>query len=176
MRTPKSYIENLEQGIVTEKMLCDVLYSYNKRAKNWRDKKREYKHSYASHSYVWYNSALENEKKYYECKSELLDLLEPKCIHEEILENDYETIIQYYLFFEIGDHSFHQPIEKQDIPQYPNLDVVKIEQLMTHGQTADNLLSCQFADKVREKLLNGEAVIVKNIEELKTKSKDEKLL
>jgi hypothetical protein len=47
---------------------------------------------------------------------------------------------------------------------------------MTHGQTADNLLSCQFADRVREKLLNGEAVIVKNIEELKDKNDDEKVL
>ena len=43
MRIPKAYTENLNKGIVTEQMLCDVLYSYNKRAKNWRDKKRQYK-------------------------------------------------------------------------------------------------------------------------------------
>ena len=99
MRTPKEYIENLDKGIVTEQMLCDVLFSYNKRAKNWRDKKRQCKHSYATNSYAWFNNALENEQKYYNYKSEILSLLTPNCIHEEYLENDYEMIIQYYLFY-----------------------------------------------------------------------------
>ena len=115
MTTPRKYTENLESGIVTEQMLCDVLYSYNKRAKNWRDKKRQYKHSYAANSYVWFNSAFENEQKYYGYKTEILNLLEPECIHEEVLENDYETIIQYYLFYVVGDHSFHHPITKEEI-------------------------------------------------------------
>ena len=164
MRTPKKYIENLERGIITEEMLCDVLYSYNKRAKNWRDKKRQYKHSYAMNSYVWFNNALENEQKYYDYKSEILALLEPECIHEEILENDYETLIQYYLFYVVGDHSFHQILPKEDIAKYPNLKVVRIEHLITHGAKADRLLSCQFADRVREALLDGSAKFVKNTE------------
>lgn len=162
MRTPRKYTENLEKGIVTEQMLCDVLYSYNKRAKNWRDKKRQYKNSYSINSYAWFNNALENEQKYYGYKSDILNLLQPECIHEEILENDYETIIQYYLFYVVGDHSFHHPIKKEDIINYPNLNIVKIEQLITHGATGDRLLSSQFADKVRESLLNGKAKIVLN--------------
>lgn len=161
MRTPKSYIENLEKGIVTEKMFCDVLFSYNKRAKNWRDKKRQYKHSYATNSYVWFNNALANEQKYYGFKAQLLTLLEPSCIHEEYIESDYEMIIQYYLFYEIGGRSFHHPIQKEDVVNYPELDVIRIEQLSTHGVGADRLLSSKFADKVREKLLSGEAKIVK---------------
>lgn len=160
MRTPKEYTTNLEQGIVTERMLCDVLFSYNKRAKNWRDKKRQYKHSYAANSYKWFNTALENEQKYYAYKSQMLNLLTPLCIHEEVFENDYETIIQYYLLYTVGDHSFHQPIQKEDIAQYPDLQVTKIEQLMTKGLSADRLLSCQFADSVREALLNGTATII----------------
>jgi len=161
MRTPKKYTENLENGIVTEQMLCDVLYSYNKRAKNWRDKKREYKKSYSSNSYVWINDARENEHKYYGYKIEILNLLEPECIHEEILENDYETIIQYYLFYVVGDHSFHHPISKEDIIKWPNLKVVRIEQLITHGSNSDRLLSSQFADKVREALVSGQAKLVR---------------
>ena len=161
MRTPKEYSDNLENGIVTEQMLCDVLYSYNKRAKNWRDKKRQYKHSYAANSYMWFKDARENEEKYYGYKTEILNLLEPECIHEEILENDYESIIQYYLFYVVGDHSFHHPISKGDIMNYPNLQVVRVERIITHGASADRLLSSQFADKVREALVNGEAKIVK---------------
>ena len=166
MRTPKEYTKNLENGIVTEQMLCDVLYSYNKRAKNWRDKKRQYKHSYATNSYIWFNTARENEQKYYDYKSELLNLLEPECIHEEVLENDYETLIQYYLLYVVGDHSFHHPIHKSEISKWPNLKVVRIEQLMTHGTTGDKLLSVQFADDVREALLEGRARIVKDEEAL----------
>lgn len=161
MRTPKKYTENLEKGVITEQMLCDVLYSYNKRAKNWRDKKREYKKSYSSNSYVWVNDARENEQKYYGYKTEILNLLEPECIHEEILENDYETIIQYYLFYVVGDHSFHHPISKDDIIKWPNLKVVRIEQLITHGSNSDRLLSSQFADRVREALVSGQAKLVK---------------
>ena len=162
MRTPKKYLDNLENGIVTEQMLCDVLYSYNKRAKNWRDKKRQYKKSYSTNSYIWANDARENEQKYYGYKTEILNLLNPECIHEEVLENDYETLIQYYLYYVIGDHSFHHPIQKEDISKYPALNVVRIEQLITHGASADRLLSSQFADRVREALINGEAKIVKN--------------
>lgn len=162
MRTPKSYIDNLENGIVTEQMLCDVLYSYNKRAKNWRDKKRQYKESYSTNSYIWFNDALENEQKYYGYKSEILGLLEPDCIHEEVLENDYETIIQYYLFYVVGDHSFHHPIQKEDIAKWPNIPIVRIEQVITHGASANRLLSSQFADNVREALLEGKAKIIRN--------------
>ena len=164
MRTPKEYIENLDKAIVTEHMLCDVLFSYNKRAKNWRDKKRQYKHSYATNSYAWFNNALENEQKYYNYKSEILSLLTPNCIHEEYLENDYEMIIQYYLFYVVGDHSFHSPIKKEEVINYPDLEIVRIEQLITKGASGNKLLSCQFSDKVREMLLAGEAKIVKNSE------------
>ena len=161
MRTPKQYIDNLENGIVTEQMLCDVLFSYNKRAKNWRDKKRQYKHSYATNSYTWFNNALKNEQKYYQYKTEILQFIKPTCIHEEYIENDFEMIIQYYLFYVVGDHSFHHPIEKKDVDKYSELEVVRIEQLTTRGASGTRLLSSQFADKVREKLLAGEARIVK---------------
>jgi hypothetical protein len=162
MRTPKSYIDNLAKGIVTERMLCDVLFSYNKRAKNWRDKKRQYKHCYSMNSLKWFNDALANEQKYYNYKSQLLHLLEPSCIHEEALENDYECIYQYYLLFYVGDHSFHEPIQKENLSDYPNLKVIRIEPLVTKGASGGKLLSTEFADKVREALLNNKAVIKLN--------------
>lgn len=165
MRTPKEYSDNLDKGIVTKTMLCDVLYSYNKRAKNWRDKKRNYKHSYSLNSFIWFNNALENEQKFYHYKDELLSLIEPTCIHEETLENDYEMLIHYYLFYDLGGHSFHHPIDKEELVKYPNLKVVKIEPLETTGTSAAYLLSAQFCDKVREALLNGEANIVQNEEQ-----------
>ena len=43
MRTPAAYNNNLKNHIITMQMLVDCLYSSNKRAKNWRDKQREYR-------------------------------------------------------------------------------------------------------------------------------------
>lgn len=43
MRTPKEYSENLKKGIISPSMLEAVLYSYNKRAKNWRDQEQKYR-------------------------------------------------------------------------------------------------------------------------------------
>ena len=41
MKTPKEYTKNLKNGIITEDMIVDCLYSVNKRAKNYRDKERQ---------------------------------------------------------------------------------------------------------------------------------------
>lgn len=54
MKTPKIYQENLKNKIVTKQMLIDALYSVNKRAKNYRDKNREY-YGYVNQFY-WNNN------------------------------------------------------------------------------------------------------------------------
>ena len=40
---PREYMENLKKRVITYEMLDDALYAVNKRAKNWRDVKRERK-------------------------------------------------------------------------------------------------------------------------------------
>lgn len=160
MRIPKKYIENLENGIITESMLCDVLYSFNKMAKNWRDKKREYKDSYAFNHPSWVNLAFKNEQMYYSYKTDILNTLTPSCIHQEIIEGEYETIIHYYLFYKVSKKSFHNPIQKEDLVKYPNLEIIRIEQLLTKGVSKNRLLSFKFANDVRKALLNGSAKII----------------
>ena len=82
MKTPKEYVENLKKGIITEEMLDRCLYSVNKRAKNWRDKKREYKGwHYAKHDYA--ALALSQEERMYRRKEILLSAAKPVCIHRE---------------------------------------------------------------------------------------------
>lgn len=157
MKTPKVYTENLKKGIVTETMLGEVLYSYNKRAKNWRDNKRTYSHLWCEHADSWYKNAEANEKKYYDHKDELLSIISPTCKHMEKLRCGK---VQYYLFYEVGGFSFHHPIEKKDADgKYANLEMVKIGQLNTHGKSIDELLSTAFCDKVRVALTKGEARI-----------------
>ena len=100
MRTPKEYTKNLENGIITEEMLSDALYSVNKRAKNWRDKKREYKERIRYERYYFdkYGNAEKaeaNEKQMYGKKEMLLSAVKPSCIHQEFAgfhkERIYDT-------------------------------------------------------------------------------------
>ena len=58
MRTPAKYNTLIKNGKITSQILGEVLYSINKRAKNWRDKKKEYK-SLRYDRYDNYEKALE---------------------------------------------------------------------------------------------------------------------
>ena len=85
MRTPKEYSAMIKEGVVTTKVLGEVLFSINKRAKNWRDQKRAYKMTYYEKTY---ERAVEEEKKYYQMKSDILNLFMPICIHKDIKYRD----------------------------------------------------------------------------------------
>ena len=80
MRTPKEYTNNIKNHIITKQMLLDCLYSSNKRAKNWRDKEREYRHSYDYYGNE--EKAREQKNAYYEQKDIMLSILHPVCIHK----------------------------------------------------------------------------------------------
>lgn len=56
--------------------------------------------------------------------------------------------IAYYLFYDIGKHSFHTPIEEYDIKQYQDLEIIDIGTLTTFGENISDLLSTQFVSKV----------------------------
>ena len=43
MRTPKKYLDSIDNSVITKEILVECLYSVNKRAKNCRDKEREYR-------------------------------------------------------------------------------------------------------------------------------------
>lgn len=94
MRTPKAWNDNLQKGIITEEMLDAALYSVNKRAKNCRDKKREYRGDWRYNNDEKYEA---KEKEYYGQKDRMLEVLRPICIHKEHLgfervrHYDYET-------------------------------------------------------------------------------------
>ena len=63
MRTPAAYNNNLKNHIITMQMLVDCLYSSNKRAKNWRDKQREYRERRSYHYDKYDNEGKAKEKK-----------------------------------------------------------------------------------------------------------------
>lgn len=93
MRTPKEFTQNLKDNIITEEMLDAALWSVNKRAKNWRDKKRSYKHGFDY--YNNYDKAENEEKKMYKKKETLLSVLNPVCIHKEFIGYDRIRVYDY---------------------------------------------------------------------------------
>lgn len=202
MKTPKEYVKYLTQGICNEQMLADVIYSYNKRAKNYRDKKRDYRNYYkTNHTYDKYDNEWRAQMmmdKYYAKKEDLLMKLcidKVTCIHKHKIkerrrvydyEKEYETVtdycyanryfdeerddyvyfidfyedsFRYYLFFNIGDKSFHSQIKIDlekflDKEQFKNTEIVELsDDFYTHGEETSPLLSVQFCDKVYEKFI-----------------------
>lgn len=98
MRTPKEYADNLKNGVITEAMLLDCLYSVNKRAKNYRDKARGYREYFRYNRYAYDKYGNEakctaKKEEYYRQKEKLLSVLQPTCIHKEFF--GYERIRIY---------------------------------------------------------------------------------
>lgn len=59
MRTPTMYTKNLKNHVITTQMLLDCLFSVNKRAKNYRDQERKYRHM----RYDYYDNEEKNRSK-----------------------------------------------------------------------------------------------------------------
>ena len=55
---------------------------------------------------------------------------------------------RYYLFYKIDNHSFHQPIDKDNLKEYSNLEIKNVE-LNTKGENVDNLVE---EIKIREEI------------------------
>lgn len=186
MRTPAKYNTLIKNGKITSQILGEVLYSINKRAKNWRDKKKEYK-SLRYDRYDNYEKALEQEQNYYRMKENILKKLEPIAIHKETIVSEYIRKVYdyengyfdretgdyisfkkvreksekelYYLFYEVSEYSFHQPINKSDTDKY-NLEIIELDGLITYGKDINDLLSTQFCQKVYELFINDKLEII----------------
>lgn len=93
MKTPKSYTQNLKNHTITTQMLVDCLFSVNKRAKNYRDQERKYRHGYDYYG----NEEKNREKKeeYYRKKDLMLSIVNPVCIHREVFKRSWERIYDY---------------------------------------------------------------------------------
>lgn len=198
MRTPKEYSDNIKNGIITRNMLAECLFSVNKRAKNCRDKEREYR-SYRYDRYGNEEKYREKKEGYYKQKDFMLTLLKPTCIHTEttkrreriyeyepeywdyaetsevIYENGYydkdmreyvsfvDVMVdnkRYYLFYDLGQYSFHTPIYAEEIEKYPELTIKDIGELITCGKKVTDLLSEQFVKKMLNLLLAGEYKLI----------------
>lgn len=54
----------------------------------------------------------------------------------------------YYLFWEVGTHSFHEPINELEVQRFSNLNIIDIGQIHTAIPDITDLVSLQFVKKV----------------------------
>lgn len=173
MKTPALYVQNLNNHIITTDMLANCLYSSNKRAKNWRDKEREYRYKKLRDPH-WCdkhdNEAKAKEKKegYYKQKEIMLSILKPACIHRELtgypifdgVELKEHPLYNYYLFYSLDTHSFHLPIDSFRLNAYPALEIIDIDKLNTKGDDTHALISNQFVDKLIQLISTNDYIIM----------------
>lgn len=206
MRTPKRYTDLIKNKKITNQIIAECIYSVNKRAKNYRDKIKDYKQG-GLYKYKEDNieNAKEQKEKYYSMKEDLLLNFSPKLIHKKydrekiqrvysyqknytklynekindiIKENSYydydrnkevdffdyslgEKKYLYFLYYEIGEYSFHTPITEERVEKNTQLEIKEIdENFQTHGADIVDLLSTQFVQKVIDLLDSGDYTII----------------
>lgn len=172
LRTPKEYLDNLQRKLITADMLSDCIFSSNKRAKNWRDKQREYSERRMSnrHFHDKYNNegkAKREKEKYYKQKDLLLSVLEPVGIHRVLrgyerrrvydYEKAYRKIKRKGLF--VWENCFYDhdycctiwfgDIELKDKPIFENFLFYKLGKHSFHIPIADKELG-KFELSVKE--------------------------
>lgn len=206
MRTPKKYNDLIKNREITNKIIAECIYSVNKRAKNYRDKIKDYNQA-GFYKYKENNieNAKEQKEKYYSMKDDLLLNFSPKLIHKKydgekrqrvysyqknyaklynekindiVWENSYydydrnkevdffdyslgEKKYLYFLYYEIGEYSFHTPITEERVEKNTQLEIKEIdENFQTHGADIVDLLSTQFVQKVIDLLDSGDYTII----------------
>lgn len=101
MKTPTQYVKMLNNNVITNDIVGQVLYSYNKRAKNYRDKKRQYKNT--KDHYGNYEKNEYKEKEFYKKKEDILKLYNPIEIHKNV-----KTIIKRKRIYDYEYHKYNQ--------------------------------------------------------------------
>ena len=72
-----------------------------------------------------------------------------------------EKKYSYFLYYEIGEYSFHTPITEERVEKNTQLEIKEIdENFQTHGADIVDLLSTQFVQKVIDLLDSGDYTII----------------
>jgi len=161
MKTPDIYNELVERRIITTEIAADVIYSLNKRAKNWRDrhpeKYREIKELRISGERDISSLAKKyNVLNYYSDKDfMIISLFKPEKIH---LIDGIE-----YLYYRAHKSVFHLPVYiyiSYGLKPDPSLKVEPAASFPTPGEDIAKLVSLPFCRKVIELIKSGDFILI----------------
>ena len=163
MKINKYWKKNLESNIVTEKMLSEVIYSYNARGISNRKQAEKWSNFDPDIEYQF-----EKDSKYYfSLKNNLLRFATPCKMHtieykwRSPSHPDIVTDYWYYLFYELGNFTFHRYTKN---PSDYNLPIVQIDSLESFENPREYPLSEKTCDKIYEGLCDGSLKYVNEVE------------
>lgn len=131
MKTPKEYKQSVDNGVVTPKIIGDVIFSLNKRAKNMRNQERYYRNLYRgsgwSDRYDSEEKYREKKEQYYQKKEKLLEMLNPTHIHVTE-EKVFSTVSEDFDGYD--GYEYHEDYEVLETFQEYNQDIREYETYM----------------------------------------------
>ena len=136
----------------------DLLLNFSPKLvhKQYVGEKRQRVYSYQKNFAKLYNEKINDitwENSYYDSDR-----------NKEIDFFDYslgEKKYLYFLYYEIGEYSFHTPITEERAEKNTELEIKEIdENFQTHGADIVDLLSTQFVQKVIDLLDSGDYTII----------------
>ena len=158
-RYKENNIENAkEQKEKYYSMKEDLLLNFSPKLihKQYAGEKRQRVYSYQKNYEKLYNEKRNDivwENSYYDYDR-----------NKEVEFFDYslgEKKYLYFLYYEIGEYSFHTPITEEKVEKNTQLEIKEIdENFQTHGADIVDLLSTQFVQKVIDLLNSGDYTII----------------
>ena len=158
-RYKENNIENAkEQKEKYYRMKEDLLLNFSPKLihKQYAGEKRQRVYSYQKNYEKLYNEKRNDivwENSYYDYDR-----------NKEVEFFDYslgEKKYLYFLYYEIGEYSFHTPITEERVEKNTQLEIKEIdENFQTHGADIVDLLSTQFVQKVIDLLDSGDYTII----------------
>jgi len=160
MKTPDTYNSLIESRVITTELAADVIYSLNKRAKNWRDSHPE-KYREMRDLRITGGSIEKMRKRYgaldyYRDKDFIIiSLFMPQKIH---IINGIE-----YLYYRVHHSVFHLPLyvyRGYGLTPPSGLKKEKGDNSVTSGEEKTRLLSLQFCRRVIELVKQGGFILI----------------
>lgn len=96
-----------------------------------------------------------NTKRYYDYQKQYYNLQSyPGVSHGEYFDQDFQRNVKYidiskdtkkyFLFYDLGDRSFHSPVAEWGLEKYSELQVICIDELTTYGEDEKSILPAEF--------------------------------
>lgn len=74
----------------------------------------------------------------------------------EYLEKDEIIGYHYYLFYEMPNHTYHSPINEEQLLDYVDLEIKEIDRIVTTGDDIHGLMSVQAVRKIIALIKSGD--------------------
>ena len=147
MRTPKRYTDLIKNKKITNQIIAECIYSVNKRAKNYRDKIKDYKQA-GFYKYKEDNieNAKEQKEKYYSMKDDLLFNFSPKLIHKKYDGEKIQRVYSYQKNYEklynekrndiVRENSYYDYDKNKEVDffDYKNFFLLLLQHKMNFGK------------------------------------------